>query len=73
LKRARLVKGGAPQKDWDSKALAGISHAQADFAQTVSLLTRYISLLERQAAGGMILAERDRMHKLIAQFTTPVR
>ena len=69
LGRARQIKGGARQKDWDSKALAGIFYAKGDHALSASLLTRYIALLERQPRGGIILAEAARMRNLLAELT----
>ncbi len=65
LKRARSVKGGVRHRDWDSKALAAVSFAKGEYAQSVELLTSYLGLLDRQPAGGMIAAERERTMALL--------
>jgi hypothetical protein len=74
LKRARLVKGGALDKDWDSKALAAISFAKGAYAESAERLTRYVTLLNRQLSGGMVIAERRRTTQLIDRLSagTPV-
>jgi hypothetical protein len=69
LKRARSVKGVAHQKDWDSRSSAAVCYAKGDFAQSAQLLSRYISLLDRQPSGGMIAAERERTMTLIDTLT----
>ena len=61
LKRARSVKSGASQKDWDSRALAGVSYAKGDYTQSAEFLASYVALLDRQPMSGMVVAERERM------------
>jgi len=57
---ARKVKNAVFQKDWDSKALAAISCAKGRYAEASELLTRYVALLDRKPASGMIAAEQAR-------------
>ncbi len=64
LKRARSVKGGIADKDWDSGALAAVSFANGDSAQSAEFLARYIALLDRQPMSGRVAAERERITAL---------
>jgi hypothetical protein len=61
LTRARSVKSGASQKDWDSGALAAVCFAKGDYSQSAELLARYVALLDRQPMSGRITAERERI------------
>jgi hypothetical protein len=70
LMRARSVKTGVSQKDWDAKALAAISFAKGDNVQSVEFLRRHIAFLDRQPASGMVSAERERTVSLIDTLTT---
>jgi hypothetical protein len=69
LERARSVKVAASQKDWESRALAAISFAKGENAQSADFLTRYIALLDRQPFSGMIAAERERTIALVNTLT----
>ncbi len=70
LKRARHVKGGVRRKDWAAKALAAVSFAKGEHAESAELLTRYIALLDRLPNGGMIAAERERTWALLNTITS---
>ncbi len=69
LKRARAVRIGGSQKDWDSKALAAVSFAKGENAPSAEFLTRYLALLDRQPASGMIAVERERTMALVNTLT----
>jgi hypothetical protein len=65
LESARTVKGAVTLRDWDSKALASIALAKGERAQASELLTRYLALLDRRPASGLIAAERARTVDLL--------
>jgi hypothetical protein len=67
LESARQVKNTISQKDWDSKALAGIALAKGETAQARELLTRYLALLDRRPPSGLIAAERARAVEMLGR------
>ena len=70
LEDARKVKGTLPREDWDCAALAGISCAEGDAAQTCAHLTRAIAMLDRQpGTSGSVAACRERLAALRAEVT----
>jgi hypothetical protein len=60
LDSAQKVKNAVLQQDWDSKAFAAISFARGRYVEAAGLLTRYLAVLDRKPASGMIAAERAR-------------
>jgi len=60
LDEAAKVRGAVSLKDWDAKARAGILFAQGRITEAGEFLNRYLALLDRQAANGLIVAERRR-------------
>jgi hypothetical protein len=67
LASAREVKNAASLKDWDSKALAAIAMARGDRAQARELLTRYLAVLDRYPATGMVAVERAQTANLLGR------
>ena len=67
LESARQVKNAASRKDWDSKALASIALAKGDMDQAREFFTRYLQLLDRHPASGLITVERARTLDLFAR------
>jgi hypothetical protein len=72
LEGARKVKGAVPQKDWDSKAQAGICFANGQHSEAREQLTRYVALLDRLPVSGMVAAERTRTLALVKQVEAAV-
>jgi hypothetical protein len=67
LEDARKVKGAISQKDWDSKALAGIALAKGEHAQARELLTRYLAVVDRLPRTGALSADRARTIDLLGR------
>jgi hypothetical protein len=65
LESARQVKNATSLEDWDSKALAAIALARGEQARAQELLTRFLAVLDRYPASGMITAERARTASLL--------
>ena len=65
LEDARRVKGAVPQTHWDAKALGAIALAKGERANACECLTRYLAMLDRRPASGLIAAERARTLDLI--------
>jgi hypothetical protein len=58
LESARMIKGAMSREDWDSKARASIALANGDYAHAHDLLKRYLVVLERRPASGLVAMER---------------
>jgi hypothetical protein len=67
LESARNVRNTLPQPDWDAKALAAIALANGEHDRARDLLTRYLAVLDRKPASGMIAAERARTVELLGR------
>jgi hypothetical protein len=70
LDDARKVKGAVTPTDWDSRAMGAIALAKGQHTEARACLTRYLAMLDRQPAGGMIAAERARTLELLRRSSS---
>jgi hypothetical protein len=65
LQEARQIKGALPREDWDAKAVGLIALAKGEQARAREHLTRYLAMLDRRPASGLVEAERARTARLL--------
>jgi hypothetical protein len=70
LDDARKVKGAVTPTDWDSRAMGAIALSKGQHTEARACLTRYLAMLDRQPAGGMIAAERARTLELLSRSSS---